>query len=110
MGKIITRTEYMSNSSELFTTYHSQFINENTRDFIINTIGLDKLKSSKCPHLNDLFSHSHGGRGGWVWDFTPLDLGKAREAGAVSKNALPSPAFHTCVGKVCANLMLAESK
>lgn len=107
--KKITRKEYMENSSELFNAYYSQFITQATTDFILRNIGMEKLRSSKCEHLNDLYKHSNNGAGGWIWDCTPINLDLARELGEVSAGYLPSPAFHTCVGKVCAkNLLNAE--
>jgi len=105
--KLITRKEYMQNSSRLFNEYYSQFATEQTKQFIINRIGVDKIKKSKCPHLNDTANHS---RGGWVWDYSPINLTLARQAGEVGRNSLPSPATHTCIGKACAKLMLKNGE
>lgn len=106
MTNLITREEYMKNSSELFTAFYSQFITDSTRAFINDNIGMDKIRASTCPHLNDVCKMSNGGAGNWTWDFTPFDIELARKAGAVSKNGLGSNSVHTSIGKVCAKLML----
>ena len=106
---MITRAEYMNNS-ELFNEYYGQFILPETRYFIISAIGMEKLLKSKDKHFNDIIKHSNGGAGGWVWDFTPFNLQLARELGEVSKNGTGSMSTHTCVGKVCARRLLAETQ
>ena len=107
---MITRKDYMNNSSELHHEYYSQFVTESTLSFIKDNIGIDKLKTSKDKHLNDLYSHSNGGAGGWIWDYAPINLQLARELGEVSPNGLGSQSTHTCIAKAAAKILLAESK
>jgi hypothetical protein len=101
--KKMTRKEYMENSSENFSEYYAQFITSETTAFINSSIGIEKLKTSKCKHLNDLYSHSNGGAGSWIWDLTPFNKELAREMG---ENF--SPSTHTCIGKECARQLLEE--
>ena len=42
---MITRKEYMIDSSNLFHAYFLQFATKRTYDFINNEIGIDKLKT-----------------------------------------------------------------
>lgn len=107
---LITRKEYMADSSNLFSTYYLQFANSQSYDFIKNRIGIDKLLTSKCEHLNDLYKHSNNGAGSWIWDYTPVNLPLARLAGEVSATGTGSQAFHTCVGKCVAKKLVAEHK
>ena len=93
----------MKDPSNLFHEYYGQFITDASIAFIKNNIGLAKLKTSKCEHLNDLYSHSHGGHGGWVWDNTPMNMTLIRALGEVN-----SQCTHTCVGKTVARMMLNE--
>lgn len=101
--KKMTRKEYMKDSSANFSDYYGQFITEHTINFIKHEIGIKKLKTSKCEHLNDLYSHSNGGAGTWIWDFTPFNQTLAREMGESF-----SPSTHTCIGKECARRLLEE--
>jgi hypothetical protein len=103
MKKLITRQEYMSNSKELFNEYYLQFATQASYDFINSQIGIKKLITSKCEHLNDLYRHSNSGAGGWIWDNTPINMRLIREAGEGN-----SQATHTCVGKVVARQMLSS--
>ena len=93
----------MADSSNLFNEYYSQFITADTINFITTQIGINKLLTSKDEHLNDLYSHSNGGAGGWIWDNTPIDMTLLRAAGESN-----SQSTHTCIGKVCARRLLAE--
>ena len=104
----ITRSQYLENSSELHHSYNMQFVTDTTLKFVVDNIGLDKLRKSKDYHFNDIIKHSNGGSGGWIWDFTPIDLELARELGAVGKNSLPSPATRTCIGKAAARHLLQK--
>ena len=108
--KKITRKEYMENSGELFSDYYGQFITHATEMFILNHIGLEKLKTSKDEHFNDIIKHSRGGAGDWVWDYTPFNLELARELGEVSERGLGSASTHTCIGKEAARRLLELEK
>jgi len=99
---MITRKEYVKDSSNLFDAYYAQFITEASIEFIKNRIGLKKLKTSKDKkHLNDLYKHSNGGAGRWIWDDTPMNMSLIRTLGENN-----SQSTHTCVGKTIAKMML----
>jgi hypothetical protein len=108
--KNITRKEYMKNSSELFDAYYGQFINHSTEMFVLGQIGIEKLKSSKDEHFNDIIKHSNGGAGGWIWDHTPFNLELAYELGEVTRGYLAAPSTHTCIGKTAARRLLNNLK
>ena len=105
---MITHKEYMANSAELHHAYYLQFATEETKRFVLEHIGMDKLLHSTCPHLNDIVKHSNGGAGSWVWDFSPRNVTLMREAGAVSVGYLPSPSTCTCVGIAVAKELIRE--
>lgn len=107
---MITRKEYMNNSSELFNDYYNQFVTEETNRCIKSTFTLKQLLNSKDGHLNDVCKHSQGGRGSWLWDGAPINLKLARELGEVGPNSLPSQSTHTCVGKAAARAWMKESE
>lgn len=109
-NNILTSADYMNDSSNLFNKYYAQFITESTISFIKSNIGIEKLLSSKCEHLNDLYSMSRGGAGSWIWDSTPFNLTVAREANEVHERGMGSPSTHTCIGKVCARMLIKEHK
>lgn len=107
---LITRKEYMANSSELFTEYYLQFATERTFEQVKYVIGIDALVASKDGHFNDIklpFNNMSRG-GGWWWDTVEVNLAAAREAGEVSDRGLPSPSTHTCVGKAVARKLLRD--
>ena len=100
---MITRAEYMENSSELFHEFYSQFVTQGTLSFVETNIGLKKLQASKCKHLNDVVEWENGGRN-WIWDQSPMNRMLARELG---ENC--SPSTHTCVGKTAARILLKRA-
>lgn len=102
---MITRKQYMENSSELFNEYYAQFITEATEQFILNNIGMKKLEASKCENLNDVDKMSNGSNNTWIWDSTPINNSLLKDAGENS-----SLSTHTCVGKVCAKKLLTNDK
>ncbi len=64
-GEWFTRQRYLDENSKasgldssdtmaLHRRYHAQFVNESTKLSVTNTIGLDRLKASTDPHLNDI--------------------------------------------------------
>ena len=99
--KLMTRKQYMENSSENFRAYYGQFVTQSAIDFVKRNIGIKKLKESKDPHFNDIIKHSNGGAGGWIWDHTPFNIELARKLGECN-----SMATHTCIGKEAARQIL----
>lgn len=109
--KLITRKQYMDNSSELHHDYYAQFVTDATRQWVRKNIGMDKLLSSKCEYFNDIgIKHSNGGAGKWIWDFAPYNLQLMREAGETSPGYLPSQSAVTCTAKACARMLVCEAK
>ena len=105
---MITRKEYMKNSSELHHEYYLQFATPASFEFVKSKIGIDLLKKSKDPHLNDIIKRSSCGD--WIWDYTPINLEKARQLGETGFNSLPSPSTCTCTGKAVARVLLDQEK
>ena len=112
--KMITRKQYMENSSGLdigdekrtenFRAYYGQFVTQSAIDFVKRNVGIKLLKKSKDPHFNDIIQHSNGGSGGWIWDHTPFNIELARKLGENN-----SQATHTCIGKEAARMILEEA-
>jgi|5_EtaG_2_1085323.scaffolds.fasta_scaffold01303_10 hypothetical protein len=101
---MITRKEYMSNSSELFEDYYAQFVTQETKDWVTRVIKTERLKSSECYSFNDLgekFSEFKMRGNGWIWDNAPINYRLARKLGETV-----SQCTHTCVGKQAARILL----
>lgn len=102
---MITRKQYLSDSSNLHHDYYAQFVTEETKSFVLTRIGMEKLLASKDGHLNDT---AIMGSNGWVWDHSPMDNAKARQAGEMREGYRASQSCHTCVGKAAARILLSE--
>lgn len=106
---IITRTQYLNDSSNLHQAYYSQFVTPATVEYVKRRIGIEKLKSSKCEHFNDLgYKHSQGGAGTWIWDFAPVNIAAMIDAGECSGYG-PSYSSITCTAKACARMILESN-
>lgn len=104
---MITRKEYMQNSSELFDQYYLQFATPLTRHQVLASIGIDRLLASEDKYLNDVkipFNHLSLG-GGWWWATVDINTSLLKEAGEVN-----SRTTRTCVGKTVARLLIEEHK
>ena len=97
---MITRKQYLDNSTELHDSFYEQFINEETLQFIESNIGIEKLKASECPRLNDVVEWEQGGRT-WLWDRTPIATSRLKAHGECDSRSV-----RTCVGKVAARQLL----
>jgi hypothetical protein len=107
---MITRKEYMSDSSNLHHKYYAQFITEATKRFVLGGLSVEKIRKafdSGDEHLNEIkIPYNNMSRGGgWWWDEAPVDVGLMREAGEIGPGSLPSMATHTCVGKAAARVL-----
>jgi len=103
-----TREQYMNKEVSHFD-YHSQFVTESTKRFILNSLTVEQIREaldSGDEHLNKIkIPYNNMGRGGrWWWDDAPINTILVREAG---DNL--SPAIYTCVAKAAARI-LAKSK
>lgn len=108
---IITRKQYMDNSSELHHAYYSQFVTPETEKYVLKSVGLKKLLRSKDGHFNDLgIRHSLNGAGTWVWDFAPYNLQAMRDAGEVTRGYLPSHSSVTCTAKAAARSIVERER
>ncbi len=103
---IITRKDYMDNSSELHHAYYAQFVTEATKQFVLNSIGMDKLLASKDGWLNDIKVPRYEGGRRWLWDNSPVNTQLAIKAGECVAN--PTDSCCTCVGKAAARILLTE--
>lgn len=101
-NNLITRSEYMQNSSELHHAYFLQFATENTKLFILSSLKIEDIKKAienGDVHLNKLkIPYNNMSRGGsWWWDGTPINYELISLAGeSVSKSV------RTCIGKAMA--------
>lgn len=99
----------MEDSSTLFHDYYAQFVTESTKQFVLASLTIEKLKKaieSGDEHLNEIkIPFNNMGRGGnWWWDGAPLNQALAKEAGEGN-----SMATHTCVGKAAARILIEEA-
>jgi hypothetical protein len=100
--KLITRKEYMNNSSELHHAYYLQFSTPQTKFFVLNSLNIKDIKNALLngdKHLNDIkipFNNMSSG-GSWWWDNTPINTSLLKELGESR-----SPSTSTCVGKAMA--------
>jgi hypothetical protein len=105
---MITRKEYMENSSVSHQQYYEQFVTDQTKIWVINNIGLGKLKNSKDGNFNDLgyrHTYSHALKTStWIWDNAPVNVDKMRECGDCV--TYPSLGSRTCVAKQAARILL----
>lgn len=104
LDTLLSRSDYMSDSSNLHQRYYAQFVTEQTKAFVLSAIGIEKLTKSTDKHLNDVVRMGSGG--GWVWDCSPFNTALAKKAGEISHSG--SPSTHTCIGKAAARIILNE--
>jgi hypothetical protein len=50
---MIPRKDYLEDKVD-HRAYFAQFVNENVKHAILDAIGLDRLRASRDPHLNDI--------------------------------------------------------
>ena len=98
---MITRKEYMNDSSNLFHAYYSQFINSGVIHRVTKYIGLNRIRNSTDDHLNDIPLKE--------WDNIAIcdsDINtKMRACGDY-----PTLSGLVCIAKTCArNLIKTES-
>jgi len=98
---MITREQYMQNSSELHHAYYLQFATESTFQFVRSQIGLEKLKTSKDKYFNDIIRLPGTANATWIWDRAPINQTLCREIG---ENL--SRSTFTCVSKAAARELL----
>lgn len=100
---MITRQEYLNNSSELHNAYHEQFVTYRIKQIVLANVTLTELLSSTDKYLNDI----NIGR----WDsigyqFNNSDLNKKmRDCGDYTTQA-----GLVCIAKAAARLIINENK
>lgn len=100
--KLITRKEYMNNSSELHHKYYLQFATNSTKSFILGELTIKDIKNALDngdEHLNDIKIpfNNMGSGGSWWWDYSPINTSLLKELGESNTSST-----HTCVGKAMA--------
>lgn len=90
---MLTRNDYMKDSSNLHRAYYGQFVNEQVKNAVLQFIGKDALLKSKDEHLNDIPLKKWDALGGFAFSNTtgemlhkpatiePVEIAKLREAG-----------------------------
>lgn len=96
----ITRQQMMQDSDKLFHKYMAQFVNDTTKQCVLNSIGLDRVLNSTNKHLNDIPLKE--------WDNTPLygvNTNLLKELGESYTLAMK-----VCILKASARQLQAENK
>lgn len=101
---MISRSDYMKNSSELHDAYYRQFVTPATISFVKNCIGLKRLQASTDEHLNDVVRWGRGGQT-WLWDSSPVNEKLTSKLGESL-----SMSTRTCIGKAAARMILEEAE
>ena len=107
---MITRAQYIENSSELHHAYYLQFATASTFSFVRSSIGIEKLKTSKDKYFNDIIRMPGRADARWIWDSSPMNIALARELGEIGPKSMPSKSTYTCVGKAAARQLLNEEQ
>lgn len=102
---MISRSDYMKNSSELHDAYYRQFVTPATISFVKDCIGLKRLQASTDLHLNDVVQWGGWRNQGWLWDSSPINEKLASKLGESL-----SMSTRTCVGKAAARMILEEAQ
>jgi len=95
-----TRRDYMDGKAT-FSEYYAQFITPSLIEAVKGEIGIDKVKASKDPHLNDIALSK--------WDNLFQDYNIKKEIALKMKEAgdYLSMAGAVCTAKECARLLAA---
>ncbi len=109
-----TREDYMDNKVS-HREYYGQFVNDGTKNAVINAIGMDWLLASKDEHLNNIPLKLWDELSGFIfrgselvskpYTIAPIDINKLKEA-----NEGVSPAVCVCIYKESARQIIEEVK
>jgi hypothetical protein len=102
---MFTRQEYMSapSSAEAYRRFYGQFVTPQIKNEVLKHIGLDRLRASTNPHMNDIPL----GLWGTFFITAPPSLWRAmRDAGDVCAKSLGNC---VCVYKEAARQILEEN-
>ena len=101
-AQLMTRKEYMKDSTKLHHEYYLQFATDSTKRFILGSLSIEDIKKALLngdEHLNKIkIPYNHMSRGGsWWWDDAPINTTLLKELGECN-----SQSTHTCVAKAMA--------
>lgn len=104
-----TRQQYMNKEISHFEFY-SQFVNEETKNYILNSLTVEQIKealNNGDEHLNKIkIPYNNMGSGGsWWWDHAPINRTLVKQLGGSL-----SPSTFTCVAKAAARILADESR
>lgn len=117
---MITRQDYMKDSSNLHRKYWAQFVNDNVKRYLLSSISKEELLKSTDPHLNDIKLARWDALGGFAFsnttgailrkpqttaDIEPIEYKLLKEAG----EGLSSSAI-VCIYKEAARQIIEEAK
>jgi hypothetical protein len=113
---MITRNEYMENSSQLHQAYYAQFVTRFTLSQVAMAIGVDAIKTSTDRHFNDIplvrWDRLVGWTGGWVnkWFGNRTILNFNREkfkaaSGRTDGKLVYSASDMICIAKAAAKMI-----
>lgn len=105
MNELMTRKEYMEDSTNRFHEYYSQFVTEGTKRYVLSALSVEEIKAALDggdEHLNEIgIPFNNMGIGGdWWWDFAPINTGLLKATGENN-----SKSTHTCVAKTAARIL-----
>lgn len=106
MKTIITRAEYLANSSQLHDKYYSQFVTPYIKDLIISRVGLKTLLASRDKNLNDIPLASWDG----VASQNICKLSSVHELSRQTKEGGVTLAMGVCIAKAAARIIIKENK
>ena len=96
---MITREQYLADSSVLHHDYYMQFVTPQTLRTVETYVSLARIQTSSDPHLNDIPLGT--------WDELPMAYN--REAMERAGDYLTA-AGHVCIMKAAAKHLLTENK
>lgn len=104
--KLITRAEYMADSKALHHAYFLQFATRATFDLVRRRIGVDAIRASTDPHLNDIPLRR--------WDELPIQYTINTSAKGAAEGFPPGrygwcQSDSTCIAKAVARELAKEA-
>ena len=101
---MITRSEYMENSSELHEKYYSQFVTDYIIKRVVDAFGIDRLKSAyeKEKYFNEIPLNS--------WDILTGTLPSYVNAGLKNVGDYGTLANHVCILKAAARMAVFQAE
>ena len=98
--EIITRQEYMKDSSNLHDKYYGQFVNSQILSLVVNIIGKKRINESICEHMNDIPLR--------LWDSISMQVNFYCTTDRKKAGECNSIATGVCIGKAAARLIKGD--